>query len=233
MAHFGVLSYKGRGHLNPLIALARQLTARGHRVTFFQKPESESVLRQDGIDFSPIGPGTSETDRHRAPAKPGASRSITADLSHRVELIAADMEMFRRETPAALSKAQVDVLIIDEIALAGPTIAQMLSLPYFVVSTSVPHNFGWSVPRRFLGYRYPTSSLARAKNAVLEVSVLRMKGPVRDQLNQLRQQHGLGPIQKIDNVFPPLAHIAQLPQCLDLPRPRLPQNFHYTGPFCG
>jgi MGT family glycosyltransferase len=30
---------------------------------------------------------------------------------------------------------------------------------------------------------------------------------------------------------PELAHITQLPKCLDFPRSGLPANFHYTGPF--
>ena len=58
------------------------------------------------------------------------------------------MEMLLREMPAALTHAGIDTLIIDEIVLSGPTLAQILQLPYFLVSTSVPHNFGWAVPRR-------------------------------------------------------------------------------------
>ena len=46
MSHFGVLSYKGAGHLNPLIALSRQLIDRGHDVTFFQKPEVDAQVRR-------------------------------------------------------------------------------------------------------------------------------------------------------------------------------------------
>jgi zeaxanthin glucosyltransferase len=32
-------------------------------------------------------------------------------------------------------------------------------------------------------------------------------------------------------VFPALAHITQLPECLDFPRSALPHNFYYAGPF--
>jgi MGT family glycosyltransferase len=35
----------------------------------------------------------------------------------------------------------------------------------------------------------------------------------------------------VEDLFPPLAQITQLPQCLDLPRNKLPKNFYYTGPF--
>jgi hypothetical protein len=48
MSHFGVLSYKGAGHLNPLIALSRQLIDRGHRVTLLltrTEPAASVVFR--------------------------------------------------------------------------------------------------------------------------------------------------------------------------------------------
>ncbi|MGB8481491.1 MAG: glycosyltransferase [Acidobacteriaceae bacterium] len=141
------------------------------------------------------------------------------------------MEMSLRETPDALTQAGIDALIIDEIALSGPTLAQMLHLPYFLVSTSVPHNFGWTPPYWLSGFHYPTTYFSLLQNALLEVSVLRMRGPVRWKLDDYRRQTGLGPIREIQTVFPELAHITQLPRCLDFPRSMLPSNFYYTGPF--
>jgi zeaxanthin glucosyltransferase len=117
---------------------------------------------------------------------------------------------------------------MDEIALSGPTLAEMLRLPYFVVSTSVPHNFGWAAPRR-ISPRY--TYFRHMQNAMLHVSILRMRGPVRRRLDRFRQQAGLGPIRAIESVFPSLAHITQLPECLDFPRSVLPHNFYYAGPF--
>ena len=58
-----------------------------------------------------------------------------------------------------------------------------------------------------------------------------MQGPVRWRLDSYRRQIGLGPIREIQKVFPAMAQITQLPQCMDFPRLRLPRNFHYTGPF--
>ena len=54
MAHFGVLSYQGAGHLNPLVVLSRELASRGHRVTFFLSREFEARIREQGLDFFPI-----------------------------------------------------------------------------------------------------------------------------------------------------------------------------------
>lgn len=227
MSHFGVLSYKGTGHLNPLIALSRQLVARGHRVTFLQKPELEERVRQHGLEFSPIGLCRSISGAQGACDQEGVLSGVAA-LRNGVRRIVGDMEMFLREAPAALVRTGVDTLLMDEIALSGPTLAEMLRLPYFVVSTSVPHNFGWTAPRRMT---QPSSPFERLQTACLQVSVLRMRGPVRHSLDRFRRQAGLGPIAEIDKAFPEVAHITQLPQCLDYPRSALPRNFYYTGPF--
>ena len=194
MSHFGVLSYKGTGHLNPLIALSRQLVARGHRVTFFHDAELEARIRPHGLEFFAIEAsrkGSSEdalADRRQKPS------SAIPVLRYRIRRTVNDMERFLRETPQALTRAGVDALIVDELALAGPTVAEMLRLPYFVISTSVPHNFGWSAPRRIAP---PKSIFTRVQNALLEISVLRMRGPVRRRLDNFRRQVGLGPIRQI------------------------------------
>jgi MGT family glycosyltransferase len=227
MSHFGVLSYKGTGHLNPLIALSRQLVDRGHRVTFFQKPEVEAQVCQHGLEFVPIGPPKLSSTEDESAAGQSSLSGIAA-IRNGIRRIADDMEMFLREAPAALAHAGVDTLIMDEIALSGPTLAEMLRLPYFVVSTSVPHNFGWTAPRR-ISPRH--TCFGRVQNAMLHVSILRMRGPVRRRLDRYRRQVGLGPIRGIEKVFPSLAHITQLPECLDFPRSALPPDFHYTGPF--
>jgi len=138
------------------------------------------------------------------------------------------MEAFLREYLAAIRAVGVDALLLGEIALAGPTVAEILRLPYFIVSTSIPHNFGWEAPRTIT----PSFSwLERLQKELLEVSVLRMRGPIRRSLDRYRRRVGLGSIRRIRKMFPELAHITQWPQCLDCPRLALPANFFYTGPF--
>ncbi len=227
MSHFGVLSYKGTGHLNPLITLSRELVARGHRVTFFHDAEMEARIRPHGLEFVAIAASRKDSGEQLKKDRPKPS-SATPLLRYRIRRTIGDMERFLHQAPQALTRAGVDALIIDELALAGPTIAEKLHLPYFVISTSVPHNFGWSAPR---GIAPPMSIFTRVQNAVLEISVLRMRGPVRRRLDQFRRQAGLGPIRHIKRTFPELAHITQLPRCMDFPRSDLPHTFHYTGPF--
>ena len=223
-SHFGILSYGGAGHLNSLLALSRRLVDRGHRVTFFQRAELEARVREYGLEFSTIGPVWSLAERRHA-------RYGVSDLWYRVKRITDEIDVFLRDAPGSISRAGIDALIIDEIALAGPTLAQMLKLPYVLVSTSVPHNFGWTVPRSLSQCDNPISLFGRLQNALLQVSVFRMRGPVRWKLDQYRRQRDLGPIRELQKVFPARAHIATLPECLDFPRSKRPINFYYTGPF--
>lgn len=228
MSHFGVLSYKGTGHLNPLITLSRQLVARGHKVTLFHDAELEARICSQGLAFVSIATSRDHSREDTRAGRRHKPSSAIPLLRYRIRRTVADMERFLRETPRALTRAGVDALIIDELALAGPTLSEMLRLPYFVISTSLPHNFGWSAPSRIAP---PKSILTRVQNALLEISVFRMRGPVRRRLDRFRRQAALGPIREVRNSFPELAHITQLPECLDFPRSDLSPNFHYTGPF--
>lgn len=226
MPRFGVLTFGGTGHINPLICLSRKLIDRGHTVVFFHSPEIADMIRSQGLEFVTVG-GTSP---YRQAEQSSLSQRPTgiAGIRYRLHRVASDMEMFLRDAPTAIRDADVDALILDEIALAGPTIAQMLGLPYFVISTSVPHNFGWSAPRHIMP---PRTWLDRLQQSLLEISIVCMKGPVRRHLDKFRHGAGLGPTRTIKQVFPELAHLTAMPQCMDFPRSGLPTSFHYTGPF--
>lgn len=229
--HFGVLSFTGTGHLNPLISLSRELKDRGHKVTFFEKPKIEDRVRQAGLNFVSIAANRNFPEENKPPTNGSDLWSEISGLRFNLKRIIRDVESFLEETPLALKQAGVDALIINEIALTGPTVAQMLGLPYFILSTSVPHNFGWNGFSWLSGYRYARSPLSWVQQISLEVSALRLHGPIRRALDKHRRKAGLGPVRDIQEVFPWLAQITQLPQCLDLPRTTFPSNFYYTGPF--
>lgn len=229
--HFGVLSYTGTGHLNPFLLLSQQLKERGHRVTFFEKPKIEDRVRQAGIEFYPIGEKISPFRNNGPTAHNASLLSEFSRLRFNLKRISYDLKTYLDSTQPALVQTGVDALLINEIALTGPTLAQLLGLPYFIISTSVPHNFGWDAYPRFSGYRYSASWFSGLQNALLEVSAVNVHGPIRRVLNRYRRQLGLGPVQEVARLYPALAQITQLPQCLDFPYSRLPSDFHYTGPF--
>jgi zeaxanthin glucosyltransferase len=227
--HFGVLSFTGTGHINPLIVLSQELSQRGHRVTFFERPKIGDRIRQAGLEFVPVCADRSGIVKPELRG-PGMWSEFTI-LRFNVKRVMRDVESYLREMPAALAQAGIDALIVDEIALTGPTLAEQLRLPYIVISTSVPHICGWDAYPWFAGYRHVTSPLSRVQRAILEQSALRAHGPFRRTLDRHRKSAGLQSIRRLRETYPPLAHITQLPQRLDLPDVSLPPHFHYTGPF--
>jgi zeaxanthin glucosyltransferase len=225
MAHFGVLSYEGMGHLNPLFALSKTLIARGHQVTFFLHSDFKEQVCLQGFGFVAVNPTRSVI----APAmQSGYILSRIVAIRDGVDRIAGTMEGFLHELPPLLRKSGVNVLIVSEIALCGPTVAEQLQLPYLIVSTTLPHNFGWNAP---LSITPREPWLAQLQKTVLEVSVLRMRGPVGWRLDRYRRQIGLTSIRSIATVHPPLAHVTQMPACFDRPHSIMAKDIFYTGPF--
>jgi MGT family glycosyltransferase len=225
------MSFTGTGHLNSMILLSQHLKDRGHKVTFIEKPKIESRVRQAGLDFYPIGVALSPSKEKAARVnRPGVCSQLST-LRFNLKRVTQDLEMYLQETTIAVKQTKVDALLVNEIALAGPTVAEIARLPYFIISTSVPHNFGWNNLSWLSGYKYSESWFSLVDAAFLENSALRARGPIRRAIDAHRLQAGLEPLRHAKQSFPELAHITQLPECLDLPRSRLPGTFHYTGPF--
>lgn len=230
MSHFGMLSYRGTGHLNAMSALSRQLQLRGHQVTCFERPDLESQVLTRGINFVAIGRSRPRREHSQIDIRSNSTLSLS-DLGYRIRRITDEIDMFLREAPAALLKSRIDALLIDEITLPGPTLAEMSGLAYFIISTSIPFSFGWKVPHALAHCDNKPAGLARLYKSLLQISNLQMRGPVLWHINHRRRQYGLTPVRSIPSSFPPLAHIATLPACLDFPRRSLSNSFHYTGPF--
>ena len=226
------MSFTGAGHLNAMIALGLELRDRGHRITFFEKPKIEQRIREAGLEFCAIGSQDSPF-KGKGPVLSRTHDAISEwkALRFNIQRIEHDLEGYFCETEPALRKAGVDALIVNEIAITGPTLAELLRLPYFIVSTSVPHNFGWKAYPAFSGYRFRRSWMSGFAAEVLEVSAVKMHGPIMRVVNRYRERRGLVPVRGIPPSYPPLAQITQLPDCLDGTRRRLAWPFHYAGPF--
>ena len=88
--HFGVLSFTGTGHLNSLISLSQSLKDRGHKITFFEKPKIEDQVRQAGLDFIPIGKGSSSSKGRMSRNNTGPCSKLS-DILFNLERIERDL----------------------------------------------------------------------------------------------------------------------------------------------
>ncbi len=139
--------------------------------------------------------------------------------------------MLFRDAPAAIRDEGVDSLIVDQIEMAGGTVAERLGLPFVSAAAALPIDPDAGVPPAIFPWPHRTGVAARLRNrAGNAASGWIMSGALRT-INQQRRAWGLPPARDIQSLFSKLAQVAQLPAALELPGRRTPPHFHHTGPW--
>src|SRR6516165_5343569 len=164
MRRIGILSFSSPGHYYPLTALGRRLQSRGHEVVYFQVADLERPIRVAGLQFRLIG---------REDFPPGALRARDEEVGKLKGLAALrcglrgierKARMLFRDAPAAIRDEGVDSLIIDQIEMAGGTVAEPLRLPFVSVAAALPINLDASVPPCTLPWSHRVRVRARLRN---------------------------------------------------------------------
>jgi zeaxanthin glucosyltransferase len=235
MAHFGVVAPAFYSHVSALAALSAELIARGHRVTFVQRPDAAAYLKntgQDGrIGFYAVGasthpPGSLAAALRRAahPGGPLGLRQVILDM-------ARGTDMLCHELPAAFEALGIDAVIADQMEAAGGLVAEALGLPFVSVACALPVNREPGIPLPVMPFAYGDSEQARQ---VVEGStrvydwMMRPHGAViAAQAHRL----GLGKRGGLHDCLSPLAQIGQTIEDFDFPRHALPPHFHHVGPL--
>jgi len=235
MAHFGVVAPAFYSHFSALAALSLELAARGHRVTFLQRPDAaaylKTALKDPRIGFHALGLGThppgSLAESLRRAANPGGPlglRQVILDM-------ARGTEMLCRELPAALQGLGVDALLADQMEAAGGLVAEALGLPFVSVACAMPVNREPGIPLAVMPFAYADSEQAEQ---VVEGStrvydwMMRPHGAV---IEAQAQRLGLPKRSGLHECLSPLAQISQTTEAFDFPRRALPPHFHHVGPL--
>ena len=69
-----------------------------------------------------------------------------AALRHALREVNLKARMLFRDAPAAIRDEGIDALIVDQIEMAGGTVAEHLGLPFVSAAVAVPINLDSSVP---------------------------------------------------------------------------------------
>ncbi len=235
MAHFGVIAPAFYSHVSALAALAAELTARGHRVTFIQRPDAaaylKNALKDPRIGFHAVGASThppgSLADALRRAANPGGPlglRRVILDM-------ARGTDMLCRELPVAFETLGIDAVIADQMEAAGGLVAEALSLPFVSVACALPVNREPGIPLPVMPFAYGDTEQARQ---MVEGStrvydwMMRPHGAV---IAAQSQRLGLGKRSGLHDCLSPLAQIGQTIEDFDFPRRALPPHFHHVGPL--
>jgi UDP:flavonoid glycosyltransferase YjiC (YdhE family) len=124
MAHFGVICPELSGHLNPQTALARELMARGHRVSFYQRPYSQARLQSTGFVCRSYAndefPVQRMAEQDRTLAQLGGRKA----LQYTIAIFKESTDVCLRQVPNLLTNDGVDALLVDQVSWAGATIAE-------------------------------------------------------------------------------------------------------------
>jgi MGT family glycosyltransferase len=228
----GILSFSSPGHYYPLTALGRRLQSRGHEVVYFQVADLERPIRAAGLQFRQIGREDFPLGALRARDEELSKLTGRAALRCGLRGIERKSLMLFRDAPAAIRDEGIDALIIDQIEMAGGTVAEYVGLPFVSAAAALPVNLDTSVPPCTLPWSHRLGIGARfrnwAGNAAFEWIFF---SGVRTTINRQRRAWGLPPVRGLNGTFSGLAQVAQLPAALELPGRRLPPGFHHTGPW--
>src|SRR6516225_9173064 len=164
LRRIGILSFSSPGHYYPLTALGRRLQSRGHEVVYFQVADLERPVRAAGLKFRQIGREDFPPGALRARDEEVAQLKGLAALRCGLRGIRRKALMLFRDAPAVIRDEGVDSLIVDQIEMAGGTVAEHLGLPFVSAAVALSMNLDTSVPPCIFPWFHRVGVGARLRN---------------------------------------------------------------------
>ncbi|MDB9528493.1 glycosyltransferase [Oscillatoria sp. CS-180] len=230
MAHIGILCPTLTGHLNPMMAIGRELQRRSHRVTIVGLIDGQAQVVAAGLDFLAIGMSQFPLGSTQQSLKTLGELNGLAALNYSLKLVERATGILLEESPAAIAATDIDCLLVDQSFYSGSTIAELLNLPFITVCCALMFNPEPDIPPFFTPWRYQPTAWGRLRNqAGYQLLALLGRGQIR-QITRYRQQRHLPPLDYEHDTFSNLAQICQQPVAFEFPRQSLPGCLHFVGP---
>ncbi len=228
MTHIGLLCPAETGHLNTMLPLGQEMQRRGHKVTFFGIVDAQAKVLAAGLEFRSIG---------EAEFPLGASESLFTELGkltglaaikYTMDWIESSAKIFLKDGPDAIRAAQIEALLVDQIASEGGIVAELLDIPFVTVCSALPFNQEPAIPPLFTTWIYDSSWWAILRNQLVYFLVNPFTKPMKKLRSSYRKSWQLPPETSCDSS---LAIVTQQPAEFEYPRQNLPEYFHFTGPY--
>ena len=225
--HIAFVCDAGPSHVMTFGAIGRELQRRGHRVTVFQAPDLREKISAERLDFTPLANRGFSVQHYVDLVVEQQGVSLRNFLDYAVK----SARMLCEEAPRAFQSAGVDGVVVDISQPGGATAAEMAGLPFVSVCNALPLHSEPDVPPDFMPWQYHNAWWAKLRNRLAYRVRDFMIRPLHRVLNGHRRASGLRPYHSPDDSFSSLAQITQLVREFDFPRKRLPECFHYVGPY--
>jgi zeaxanthin glucosyltransferase len=231
MSHFGILCPSAIGHLNPMCSIGRELQRRGHRVTLFGVPDVGVKVAKAGLEFREIGATVFPLGRiDQMFQKLGELSNLDA-LKYTIEWLKQETVMLLAEAPGAIQGQNINLLLVDQVTVAGGTVADFLQIPFVTICNALPVNREPDVPPFFTHWTYQNTGWARLRNQLGYSLLQYLTQGVWQLVASQRQRWQLPVLANPEASFSRLAQICQLPPGFDFPRVKQSACFYETGPF--
>ena len=217
-----------RGHLFPVLPIARELSSRDYRVCVACLADEVDRVAGLGLEARPIAPRVEarEMDDWRGKNPMQALERAMRTFADRAAFEIEDVK-------AAIDAVSPDVLLVDTNSWGAQAVAEASGLPWASFQpyfTALPAP---GVPPFGPGFRRSLGPLARMRDAAFGKLIFdKMAAAGLTKLNMLRSSLDLAPLESIPDLLsrPPLVFYFTS-QAFEYPRESWPENYRFVGPI--
>ena len=229
----GFVSLPFTGHLNPMVALARKVQTRGHKVIFIGIPDIEPTIRAANLDFIPYCDEEfplGSLDRYLAPIS--RLHGLAAVENTNLHLTPGLAKAAFEHLPRLIKKIGVEALVLDTLHRFLELVPMSLNIPCVHIWNTLHIDGTGTTPACIYNWPHEDTPQARVRNLEGLKKIGGMASLTLGLAKAYAEKAGL----QIDwtnpaTAVPRLAVISQTPKEFDFPGIPWPPQFHYAGPF--
>jgi zeaxanthin glucosyltransferase len=233
MARVGLLVPGWTGHINPATALGCELQRRGHHVSVISFLDAQQTIASAGLGFVPFGQSAFARGEWNRMSVALSQRAGGRAAVFTIQWLSRMTRVVLAELPEVLRREKLDGLVADQIFYGAEEVADVTGMPLVVACHALPLHMQPDIPPHAVPWAWRPDWVGRLRNRAAQHAVRLLALPMIAQVRRHRRARGLSlDVWTHYNEIPPsLAHVTQLPACLDFDRQHAPDHFHHTGPW--
>jgi MGT family glycosyltransferase len=129
MKKYIFLNLPAHGHINPTLAVAKELVDRGNKVIYYATDEFKEKIKRTGAEYRAYNIDTSDVDIQKL-----------ADLTAMIEMLLLKTEALVPQLIEEIKKEKPDCIIHDSVCVWGKVIGNQLQIPTICSVTTFAMN---------------------------------------------------------------------------------------------